>query len=204
MIKRLAVLSAGLLTSAGLVLLAPAGPAHASGVNCSDFASQAAAQHYFLAHGGPSSDPEGLDADGDGIACESNPGPYDYSTNSGGNGGGSSHTSQPAKQHSRVTVRKTKHGAHGWKLVATVKKNGHAWKHKRTVLQAKVCGSFQQVATRKTGSGGRATFLVAPGKRWNNTLVCGVKQSHVQFRVHVAKQGKVPAASSHSFRIARR
>ena len=41
-----------------------------SGINCSDFATQEAAQSYFLAHGGPGSDPEGLDADHDGIACE--------------------------------------------------------------------------------------------------------------------------------------
>ena len=49
-------------------------------VNCTDFSTQAAAQAYFLAHGGPSSDPDGLDADGDGIACESLPCPCNYST----------------------------------------------------------------------------------------------------------------------------
>jgi hypothetical protein len=53
-------------------------PASASGgaVNCSDFASQAAAQTYFLNHGGPAQDPAGLDADGDGLACEARPAPY--------------------------------------------------------------------------------------------------------------------------------
>jgi hypothetical protein len=39
--------------------------------DCSDFSSQAAAQEFFIAAGGPSSDPHRLDADGDGIACES-------------------------------------------------------------------------------------------------------------------------------------
>lgn len=56
-------------------------------VNCSDFGSQASAQQYFLNHGGPSSDPDGLDSDGDGVACESNPCPCTTSTTPGGGGG---------------------------------------------------------------------------------------------------------------------
>ncbi len=62
--------------------------------NCSDFGSQASAQQYFLNHGGPSSDPDGLDSDGDGVACESNPCPC--STSQGGGGGGD----QPPAQQS--------------------------------------------------------------------------------------------------------
>jgi hypothetical protein len=38
--------------------------------NCSDFNSSAAAQKFFLASGGPSSDPNRLDGDGDGLACD--------------------------------------------------------------------------------------------------------------------------------------
>jgi hypothetical protein len=38
--------------------------------NCSDFSSGAAAQKYFLASGGPVSDPNHLDGDGDGLACD--------------------------------------------------------------------------------------------------------------------------------------
>lgn len=38
--------------------------------NCSDFPSGAAAQKFFLAAGGPISDPNNLDRDGDGLACE--------------------------------------------------------------------------------------------------------------------------------------
>lgn len=62
-----------------LSVLAIASPAQASGVNCSDFSTQKAAQIWFLNHGGPWSDPEGLDSEGDGIACESNPCPCYYS-----------------------------------------------------------------------------------------------------------------------------
>jgi hypothetical protein len=79
-------LSALLVLAALVALLsassasASAPPATAAAVNCSDFATQAAAQAYFLARGGPALDPEGLDADGDGIACESRPCPCNYST----------------------------------------------------------------------------------------------------------------------------
>lgn len=41
--------------------------------DCSDFASQASAQEFFIETGGPQRDPHGLDADGDGRACESLP-----------------------------------------------------------------------------------------------------------------------------------
>lgn len=42
----------------------------ASDLNCSDFPSSFAAQKAFLAAGGPVKDPNGLDRDGDGLACE--------------------------------------------------------------------------------------------------------------------------------------
>jgi endonuclease YncB( thermonuclease family) len=41
--------------------------------DCSDFATQAEAQAFFEAHGGPARDPHRLDSDGDGRACESLP-----------------------------------------------------------------------------------------------------------------------------------
>ena len=43
--------------------------------DCSDFRNQAAAQDYFISRGGPSSDPDRLDGDNDGIACDSLPCP---------------------------------------------------------------------------------------------------------------------------------
>lgn len=49
-------------------------------LDCSDFATQAAAQRYFIVRGGPRSDPDRLDADGDGVACESNPCPCSTAT----------------------------------------------------------------------------------------------------------------------------
>ena len=41
--------------------------------NCADFATQAEAQAFFEAAGGPDSDRHRLDADGDGVACVSLP-----------------------------------------------------------------------------------------------------------------------------------
>lgn len=41
--------------------------------NCSDVATQPKAQAFFIAEGGPEEDPHGLDADGDGVACEALP-----------------------------------------------------------------------------------------------------------------------------------
>lgn len=46
--------------------------------DCSDFPTQRAAQFFFLRHGGPRYDPDRLDADHDGIACEDNPCPCYY------------------------------------------------------------------------------------------------------------------------------
>jgi len=78
----LAVLAlvAGLLTVSGL-----GSPAYAADRDCSDFATQAAAQRFFLNHN-PKQDPHRLDAEGDGIACESNPCPCLYDRTPGGSG----------------------------------------------------------------------------------------------------------------------
>ena len=63
-----------------MALLAPAalaqsrGPSGADGTyNCSDFDDQGQAQEFFLRAGGPGSDPNGLDKNKNGIACESLP-----------------------------------------------------------------------------------------------------------------------------------
>ena len=77
----LAAAATGLITL-GLASASP-GTAAAADRDCSDFASQRAAQNYFLSKGGPSRDPDRLDSDGDGIACESLPCPCKQ----GGGGG---------------------------------------------------------------------------------------------------------------------
>jgi hypothetical protein len=52
---------------------APPGWNGSSDVDCPDFATHAQAQAFFIQHGGPGSDPHGLDGDHDGLACESLP-----------------------------------------------------------------------------------------------------------------------------------
>jgi hypothetical protein len=68
--------AAGILIAAGLSL-GVTGTATAADLNCDDFPSQAAAQADLVAH---PSDPNGLDADHDGQACED----YVYAAGSAG------------------------------------------------------------------------------------------------------------------------
>ena len=63
-----------LLVFGALVLAAPAALAQAGDQDCYDFDSQAAAQAHLRAD---PSDPDGLDSDSDGIACESLGAPFD-------------------------------------------------------------------------------------------------------------------------------
>ena len=60
------------LIVAFVALVSSASATHGADVNCSDFATQAEAQRHLAAHPG---DPDGLDGDNDGVACESLPCP---------------------------------------------------------------------------------------------------------------------------------
>ena len=64
------------LAALGILTAIPAQASARRDKDCSDFPSQRAAQIFFLKHGGPRYDPDRLDADHDGIACEDNPAPY--------------------------------------------------------------------------------------------------------------------------------
>ena len=80
-ITRTAVLLATASVAVGVAAL----PASAvADRDCGDFASQRAAQIFYLNAGGPRIDPHRLDAEGDGIACESNPAPYYYGSSAPG------------------------------------------------------------------------------------------------------------------------
>lgn len=87
-----------LLALAGLSALTTSPASAITDRDCGDFSSQAAAQSFFISAGGPSSDPHALDADGDGIACETLPCPC--STATGGGGGGT--TTTTVRQRARV------------------------------------------------------------------------------------------------------
>src|SRR3954466_6512778 len=63
-----------LIVAVAAAAFSPA-PAPARDFYCGHFAAQAAAQDYFIGLGGPAQDPDRLDGDHDGIACESLPCP---------------------------------------------------------------------------------------------------------------------------------
>jgi endonuclease YncB( thermonuclease family) len=93
-----------LALTAATVVTAPSATAGTADMDCGDFATQAQAQSYFVSLGGPSYDPDRLDADGDGIACDSNPCPC--STGTGGGGGGTAGTSDhKSKKKAKKTRR---------------------------------------------------------------------------------------------------
>jgi len=75
--RLLTVMVATVLVAIALIAMLPSG-ASAGDKDCADFRSQRAAQLFFLRHGGPRYDPDRLDADNDGIACEDNPCPCYY------------------------------------------------------------------------------------------------------------------------------
>jgi Excalibur calcium-binding domain len=66
------------------------GTAAARDYDCADFATQAEAEEYLLP-----GDPYNLDGDNDGIACEDNPCPCDYSPPSSGSDGEGESTEPP-------------------------------------------------------------------------------------------------------------
>jgi endonuclease YncB( thermonuclease family) len=70
--------------------------AHAADLDCADFSSQGAAQNYFLSLGGPGHDPDRLDGDSDGQACESLPCPC------GASAGGAPRPSPRARKVAQV------------------------------------------------------------------------------------------------------
>lgn len=68
-------LSSATVPASGVVAAPVAHVMRVGDKDCADFASQRAAQIFFLKHGGPQNDPHRLDSEGDGIACEANPCP---------------------------------------------------------------------------------------------------------------------------------
>jgi Excalibur calcium-binding domain len=69
----------GLIAATGLLALTIVAPSRSLAgdvVDCPELVTQAFAQSYFEDQGGPKSDPNRLDPDGDGLACEENSAPY--------------------------------------------------------------------------------------------------------------------------------
>lgn len=81
---------------AGLLLVLAPSPAQAADRDCGDFSTQAEAQRFYEANGGPGSDPHRLDSDSDGEACETLPCPC------GSGGGGGTVDPAPAREPKRI------------------------------------------------------------------------------------------------------
>lgn len=62
---------AAISIAAALTLALAPTSASAADRDCSDFSTWKAAQRFYKNHGGPQRDPHRLDADRDGVACES-------------------------------------------------------------------------------------------------------------------------------------
>jgi hypothetical protein len=76
-LKRIGAVMVLLVLLAVVVVSSPVASASPAKKKCSSFASQKAAEQYFVGHGGSQSmDVGGLDPDGDGLVCPSNPGPF--------------------------------------------------------------------------------------------------------------------------------
>jgi endonuclease YncB( thermonuclease family) len=102
MLRRALALTPVLALLAGLLTLLASSPAQAiADRDCSDFATQKAAQIFFLQHS-PGSDPHRLDAEGDGIACESNPCPCYYKRSLPSGGGATTPPRRTIVQYARV------------------------------------------------------------------------------------------------------
>lgn len=135
-----------MLTSLGAG--ATAATARIADRDCGDFATQKAAQKFFLAHGGPQSDPHRLDSDGDGIACESNPCPCFHGT--GGSGGGGD--SIPVKD-SHVTLTPSRRaGIPGERLGLTVRVTPR--KSRLVTIQVRTTGGWRALARGRTNAQG--------------------------------------------------
>jgi hypothetical protein len=76
--RKLLAAAAGAALIALVVMLPTTASAQRRDMDCANFSSQKSAQIFFLKHGGPRYDPDRLDGDHDGIACEDNPAPYYY------------------------------------------------------------------------------------------------------------------------------
>jgi Excalibur calcium-binding domain len=76
--KFLALLGAAALIVLAITAVPTSAFARRVDKDCANFPSQKAAQIFFIKHGGPRYDPDDLDGDDDGVACEDNPCPCYY------------------------------------------------------------------------------------------------------------------------------
>ncbi|MEC9050974.1 MAG: excalibur calcium-binding domain-containing protein, partial [Actinomycetota bacterium] len=182
MIRRLTILFLSTALSTSLaVLTAPSASAFVDR-DCGDFASQKAAQIFYLKAGGPSSDPHNLDSDNDGVACESNPAPYYYKKTLPGGG------DDEPKPEPKITVVKS---TVALSVSPSKRIRGEKYQVKVTVrpaisrkvtIQKRVDGRWKAIADGRTGSSGKVTGRLttpkasAPLRAVVGTVIIGQKK----------------------------
>ena len=195
--------------------------ARAADRNCDDFSNQAAAQSYFISRGGPGSDPDRLDADNDGVACQDLPCPC--SSRKGRKGtkkSGGRRNAAPRKRAQVIRARITK-------VVDGDTVKVRAWGARRKRYTVRVIGidtpekyfgtecgsagasrSMRQLAYR-SGRGRRVRLTTDPSQDLFDTygrLLAYVKTSSAQLNVAQVRRGwaKVYVYAGKRFRQYRR
>ncbi len=74
---------------------------------------------------------------------------------------------RPGTSASKVTYTKQKFRAHGWKWNVRATRANRAWAGKEVVMQANLCGGWQEMFTKRTNSRGQAAFALNPKAGWN-------------------------------------
>jgi hypothetical protein len=153
--KKFAILRAS-TALAGSGVAVSSTPAWAIDYDCSDFSTQGEAQQYLLP-----GDPYGLDADGDGTACDSLPaggggGSYTWSGDDGG-------TVTKPKASVKISITKKPVAAHKWRITCTVKRSGKAYAGKAVTFEWRDNGGpwYRWPKPRKTDRRGQARLTTA-------------------------------------------
>ena len=80
---------------------------------------------------------------------------------------------RPAVSSSKVSYSKQRYLAHGWKYNVRATRADRAWAGKSVVMQARLCGGWNKMFTKRTNSRGRVAFTVNPEAGWNTERFCG-------------------------------
>ncbi|WP_193614148.1 hypothetical protein [Nocardioides lijunqiniae] len=105
---------------------------------------------------------------------------------------------------SKVSHSKKKYRAHGWKWNVRVTRANRAWGGTQVVMQAKLCGGWQKMFTKRTNARGRAAFTADPEAGWNKQRFCGKPGARIPFRFAVAGNASTRGDVGPTFRVTRR
>lgn len=172
-----------LLASLVVTLTGPV--AEAADRDCGDFGSQRSAQLFFLRHGGPGRDPHRLDADHDGIACETNRAPYYFRRKL-------PHAGPPPAIDSTVRLSARPEAAiEGERLTLRVRVSPRT--SRTVVVQRKTSSGWKRVVERTTSGRGRVTYRtsVRSATTTYRAVVTAEKVGKKRYRADVSPRREV-------------